>query len=228
MLLLMAVSGCMYPQDQTPGQNVSAREAVLTVQDAVDRYKDKTGLLPIQNADASVPLYEKYRVDFAKMQRMGYLSSIPHDAYENGGSHVFLIIDEETKPQVKLLDLAVYQGIDGIQKKADEYRAAHAGNNPAGDEACPGFRFVDFGKLGSSKPNLTSMYSHRPLELIMDGKGKVYGDYAIDIAEALKKTNIHPIPDEDLRQRLADASYFVPVKSPVYRWVSGAPQPADS
>jgi hypothetical protein len=223
-LVLMLTSGCLYPRDQSPGNDVSAREAVLTVQNVVDRYKESTGLLPIQNADASVPLYEKYRIDFAKMKRMGYLSSIPQIAFENGGDYVFLVIDEETAPKVKLLDVAVFQGIKGVQTKVTDYRRAHNGTNPSEEEAYPGFHYVNFDKLGISNPDLKSMYSHGPLELIADDAGKVYADYGMDIASALQKTESPPKAGEDLRHRLTDASDFAPVQSPVYHWVGNRPR----
>ncbi|TJY44355.1 hypothetical protein E5161_02945 [Cohnella pontilimi] len=224
-MILLLISGCLYPKDQTPGQDASAREAVLTVQDAVNRYKESTGLLPIQNAEASVPVYEKYRIDFGKLKRMGYLSAIPPAAFENGGGYIFLIIDEETDPQVKLLDLKVYQGITAMQSKVDDYRSAHGGSNPAAEEAFPGYLDLDYDKLGASRPDLSSMYSHRPLELMLSGDGEVFADYAADIAAAVQKTGAAPKPDEDLRHRLAEASYYVPVKAPVYRWQGEEPRP---
>lgn len=223
--LLALLSGCLYPEDQTPGNNASAKGATDTVQDAVNRYKEATGLLPILNAEATVPVYEKYKVDFAKMKRMGYVESVPKLAFENGGGYVFLIIDEETNPRVKLLDIAVYQGISDVQKKVDAYRSAHGNAIPSGDEAYPGFRYLDFGKLGTSRPSLNSPYSHHPLELMVDDQGRVYADYAVDIAEAMKKAGGTAKADEDLRARLTEASIYVPVKSPAYRSVNGSPQP---
>lgn len=81
-LMLMAAgltltAGCLYPEDQTPGNQVSARESVLTVEDAVDRYKQHTGLLPIQNAGQAVPVYEKYKIDFGKLKRMSFWRASP-------------------------------------------------------------------------------------------------------------------------------------------------------
>ncbi|WP_276351656.1 hypothetical protein [Cohnella caldifontis] len=224
VMMLVLLSGCLYPKDNTPGNNFSAHASVQTAQDAVKRYQEATGLLPIQNADASVPVYEKYKIDFGKMKRMGYVESIPKLAFENGGEYVFLIIDEETNPRVKLLDLPVYQGIADVQKKVDEYRNGHGGGLPVGEEAYPGFRYLDFKKLGIDRPELLSMYSKRPLELMADEQGTVYADYGIDIAEALKKDELPPGADEDLRGRLASLSDFVPVKSPIYRWAGDGPQ----
>jgi hypothetical protein len=224
LALLTLLSGCLYPKDNTPGNNVPVHASVQSVQDAVKRYQESSGLLPLQNADASVPVYEKYKIDFGKLKRMGYLESIPRLAFENGGKYVFLIIEEETNPTVKLLDLPVYQGIADVQKKVDEYRRTHAGSVPAGEEAYPGFRYLDFKQLGIARPELLSMFSKRPLELLTDDQGAVYADYGIDIAEALRKDERPPAADEDLRGRLVILSDFVPVKSPVYRWIGDSPQ----
>lgn len=221
---LLALTGCLYPDDQSPGSEVSARESVLTVQDAVDRFFAQTDVLPIQNADQSVPMYEKYKVDFGKLKRMQFMANIPKMAFENGGSYQFLIIDEETKPVVKLLDLVVYQTVAGVQKKVDQYRSNNGNRNPAGDEAYPGFANIDFGKLGSASPDVRSMYSRQPLNLLVDEQGQVFVDYGIDIVTAIAKSDNPPQENVDLRRSLIEASYFVPVKSPVYQLVSGEPQ----
>jgi len=221
--ILISLTGCMYPEDATPGANASAREAVLTVQDAVDRYQEKTGLLPIANADEKVPLYEKYKVDFGKLKRMGFIGQVPSAAFESGGSYQFLIIDEETAPTVKMLDLTVFQAAADIQRKTDEYRRANGNRNPSGEEAFPGFAAVDFSKLGMKAPDARSMYSRHPLTWIVDGEGRVYADYAIDVSTAVEKSGKQPSAGDDLRRTLVDASYYVPVRAPAYRWVDGAP-----
>ncbi|MCD9021213.1 hypothetical protein [Cohnella silvisoli] len=223
-LIIMSMTGCLYPEDQSPGSQVSAREAVLTVQDAVDRYKEQTGLLPIQNSEETVPLYEKYKVDFGKLKRMSFIAQVPSAAFENGGSYQFLIIDEETKPVVKLLDITVFQAVGDVQKKVDEYRRNHSNQNPAGNEIYPGFREVDFDKLVMSAPDIRSMYSHQSLNLLVNDSGQVLVDYGIDMATAVKKADAKPLQTADLRRVLIEASYFVPVRSPVYHWVNGEPQ----
>jgi hypothetical protein len=223
-MLLVTLSGCLYPEDQRASKDVSAREAILTVQDAVDRYKRDTGLLPIENAEESDPLYEKFQVDFGKLQRMDYLASIPTIAYENGGSFKFLIIDEETKPLIKLMDLSVYQTVNDVQRRSDEYRTQHRNAMPVGDEQYPGFRVVDYGKLGGAEPVIVSMYSRHPLVLLADGKGTIYADYGADILTAAKKSGkTASAANADLRRILVDASYYVPVKSPVYHWSGNDP-----
>jgi len=222
--LFISLTGCLYPNDQTPGINASAREAVITVQDAVDRYQEQTGLLPIQNAEEKIPLYEKYKVDFGKLKRMGFIAQIPSAAFENGGGYQFLVIDEETKPLVKLLDLAVFQTVNDVQKKISQYRSAHHNQNPAGEEVYPGFPAVDFAKLGMKAPNIQSVYSNQTLNLIVNEQGQVFVDYGIDIVAAIKKLEAQPRPEEDLRRILIEASYYVPARAPVYHWVNGEPQ----
>lgn len=228
MIPLLTLSGCLYPDDRTPGGEAAARESVLTVQDAVDRYLEQTGVLPIENADESTPIYEKFQVDLGKLQRADYLGSIPPIAFEKGGRYQFLIIDEETKPQVKLLDLTVHQQVGDVQKKVVDYFKTHAGKIPAGEEAYPGYVSVDFDKLGIGAPDVRSVYSRQPLNLIMDVAGKVYVDYGIDISTAIQKSDSPPAENEDLRRYLIGASYYVPVKSVEYHWVDNAPQAVNS
>ncbi|OXS61205.1 hypothetical protein B1A99_06735 [Cohnella sp. CIP 111063] len=223
-LLLVALTGCLYPEDRTPRNDATAREAVLTVQDAVDRYREQTGVLPIQNADETVPLYEKYKVDLGKLKRMGFIGHIPSAAFENGGNYQFLVVNEETKPLVRLLDVTAFQAVDGVQKKMDQYRSSQGNRLAAGDEMYPGFRSVDFAKLGMKDPGVRSMFSNQTLNWLVDEQGKVYADYGIDIATAAKKTGTEPAPNEDLRRVLIEESYYVPVRAPEYRWIDGDPQ----
>ncbi len=228
IIVLLSMTGCLYPDDQQPGSQISAREAVLTVQDGVDRYREQTGLLPILNSAEMVPLYEKYKVDFGKLKRMGFIAQVPSAAFESGGAYQFLIIDEETKPLVKLLDLVLFQEVANVQNKVHQFRSSHDNQNPAGVEVYPGFPTVDFGKLGISSPHIVSMYSRQSLNLLVTKQGTVLVDYGIDIATAIKKADAQPQANEDLRRMLVEASYFVPVRSPVYHWVDGEIQAVDS
>jgi len=223
-IALMPLAGCMYPDDYTPSNQVSAKEAVRTVQDAVNHYKEDTGLLPIENATEATPAYEKFRIDLAKLKRMGYLTDLPKEAFERGGSGQFLIVDEEKDPQVKLLDIPVYQTIGTIQSKVNAYVLKHKGEQPVGEEVYPDFRQIDYKKLGIDDPAIRSMYTGRVMELLIDPGSTVYADYGADIVKALEKSDVKPSPQDDLRAILTAESFYVPVKSPVYRLVDGTPQ----
>jgi len=221
-LLLLAAGGCLYPRGETPDSGVAPREAALAVQEAVDRYFASQGTLPIFNADASVPRYEKFRIDFARLKGAGFLSAPPKAAYEGGGPYLFLIVDEETEPKVRLLDLRVWERIDAVQRRIRE-SLGRGSALPAGEEIYPGFWEVDFARLGIRDPGAASVFSGYILPLMVDGEGRVYADYAIDVAEAVRRSGTEPGPEEDLRALLVEQSYFVPVKSPVYRWKDGLP-----
>ncbi|MFD0670431.1 hypothetical protein [Cohnella sp. GCM10027633] len=227
LIAMLALAGCMYPDDNTPGGQATARESVLNVQDAIDRYYEKTGVLPIENADEATPLYEKYKIDLGKLQRTDYLGSVPPIAFEKGGRFQFIVIDEETKPLVKLLDLVAFQQVSDVRKKVEQYFMANGGGLPAGNQLYPGLVGIDFEKLGMDEPDVRSVYSNQPLPLMMDAAGRVYVDYGIDIATAMNKSQSTPTGDADLRRYLIDASYYVPVKSTEYRYVDGAPQAVD-
>ncbi|SET52939.1 DUF3939 domain-containing protein [Paenibacillus sp. NFR01] len=223
LLLAAGTTGCMYREEtHSPG---SYRQSVMLVQDAVDQYQQATGLLPIENSDQSVPRYEKFRIDLDKLHREGYLDEIPSAAFEKGGSAYFLLQDEETAPTVKLIDLVTVQAVNDVQREVQRYRMSHGGSLPLEEELYPGLFAIDYGKLKQRQAKLASVYSQRPLTLLMDGSGGVYADYAEDIITAIQKNGSEPAEDEDLRQELTQASYYVPAKSLPYRWIQGSPVP---
>lgn len=224
LLLLFALPGCMYPGEQKAGGN-NVRESVKRVQAAVDDYQLQEGLLPILNSDASTPRYEKFVIDLEKLRQKGYLDEIPSAAFEKGGSAYFLLLDEETDPVVKLMDLVTVQKVNDVQRQINRYKSAHGGALPAGEERYPGLFLIDSREAGTDKITLNSVYSGQPLEFIMDKDGGVYVDYSFDIMSAIDKEGVTPDSNKDLRLELEQASYYVPVKSLPYLWVDGEPVP---
>lgn len=224
VLLILSLTGCMYPREQQqPGS--SYRESVKRVQAAVDDYQEQKGLLPILTSDQDTPRYEKFVIDLNKLQQEGYLDEIPAAAFEKGGSAHFLVLDEETDPQVKLMDLVTVQKVNDIQRKVNLYKSAHGGKLPAGEELYPGLVSIDAKRAGTGTIKLSSVYSGQPLGLLMDRSGAVYVDYGADIFSAIDKNGSSPAADRDLRLELTQASYYVPVKSLPYLWVDGRPVP---
>lgn len=220
--LMTLLTGCLYP-DENLKQNVPPKEAVRNVQAAIDQYFEEKGLLPIANSDQDVPKYEKFKLDFKKLQSTGYLSAIPTAAYENGGNYYFLIIDEETDPAVKLMDIVTYQRINDVQTWVKEYRDSR-GSLPQGDEMYPGFYMIDYESMGRKAPAIRSIFSGTLLSAIMDEKGVVYTDYGVDLMQLLQKNaDLQAGEDTDLREWLVDSSDYVPVKAPEYLLRDGEP-----
>lgn len=224
LLLLFALPGCLYPDEQKAGGG-DVRESVKRVQAAIDDYQHEEGLLPILNSDAATPRYEKFVIDLEKLRQKGYLSEIPAAAFEKGGSAYFLILDEETDPVVKLMDLVTVQKVNDVQRQVDRYKSAHGGKLPAGEERYPGLYLIDSREAGTADIKLNSIYSGQLLEFIMDQDGRVYVDYSLDIMSAIDREGVTPEANKDLRLVLEQASYYVPVKSLPFLWIEGEPVP---
>mgnify|MGYP001390808858 CR=1 FL=1 len=223
LLVSAALTGCLYPKDQLAQNRMPPRDAVRLVQAAVDDYRRDTGLLPIRNADPDTPKYEKYVVDLAKLKRTGYLSDLPAAAYEKGGNYYFLVLDEETEPTVRLLNVAVLQRLNDLQARVAAYMSANGGALPAGEPLYPSFAVLDYDKLGGGRPDIRSVFSGLPINVLVHDSGELFADYAADIRRLVESAGAAPDPETDLRELLARETLFVPVKSPVYHWIGGDP-----
>lgn len=232
LLVLLALSttllsGCLYRGDRQQGGPVSYIESVDRIQRALDRFQEDKGILPIVTAGGETPRYEKYRIDLDQLKREGYLEEIPSAAFEQGGSVYFLVIDEETNPTVKVMDLSTVQKVNDVQRKVSSYQSSHGGALPhEGDvEIYPGLYAVNLALLQAESLALPSVYSGEMLPYLMDAQGRVYVDYAFDIMQAIDQSGKTPESDEDLRTWLTDRSAFVPAKSLPYRWNGSEPVP---
>lgn len=220
-IMTLALSGCLYPEDQK--QNVPPKEAVRNVQAAIDQYYDEQGLLPILTSAQDVPKYEKYRIDYKKLQAKGYLSYIPSAAFENGGNYYFIIIDEETDPTVKLMDIVTFQKLIDVQKWV-KLHEDNRGALPKKDEMYPGFYAIDYEIMGKKAPDIRSVFSGVGLNVIIDDKGNLYVDYGIDLMQYIQKNGEAAASGvDDLRELLVKSNDFVPVKAPEYKLVGGEP-----
>ncbi|MCM3747393.1 hypothetical protein M3223_08495 [Paenibacillus pasadenensis] len=225
-VLTLALSGCMYPKERLGQNQVPAKDAVASVQMVVDLYQKDTGLLPMKNASENTPKYEKFIVDFAKLQQKNYISELPSASFEKGGSYYFVIQNEEKDPAVKLLPITTFQAVNDIQAESDRYKRNNGGAIPSGEQVYPGFYRINYAKLAVKEPELRSVYSGGALTLMMDERGRVYADYGSDLMRAVQKRGLDAIkPEEDLRVLLAEGTDFVPVKAPVYYLVNKEPVP---
>lgn len=223
-VMLGTLAGCMYPDNLRKENQIPPRDQLFIVQHAIDEFHKATGVLPIINSTMDTPLYEKYKIDFKKLMENQYLSSIPANAYEQGGTNIYVLVNPELKPEVKLMDLISYQDVGDIQKAVDAYRSAHENQLPTGQPVAPGFYLPDFGKMGMKQGQIRSVYSHGYLSLLLHRSGEVVIDYAPEIMQIMNKKGIaSPPPDTDLRTYLVDNSFFVPVKSFPYYWKNNEP-----
>ncbi|GAB6929954.1 hypothetical protein JCM10914A_39370 [Paenibacillus sp. JCM 10914] len=217
------LTGCLYPDEKMQENKVSYKESVRRIQDAVDDFYQEQSILPIITAGPEVPRYEKYRVDLDQLHNRGYIDQIPNTAFEKGGSGYFLIINEETEPTVKVMDLNTTQKVNDVQRAVNLYKMSHDNALPAGEELYPGYMNVDLSKTDAKSLKLMSVYSGQEMRFMMDEAGTVYADYAFDIMQAVEKNGEQPQTGEDLRVYLEKESYFVPVKSVAYEWKDGQP-----
>ncbi|MHA0855466.1 hypothetical protein [Paenibacillus sp. CMAA1364] len=223
MMLVWVTTGCLSPTQETSSQP-SYHESVKRIQSAVDDYQKEFEILPIINADQGTPKYEKFRVDLVKLKDSGYMDEIPNTAFEKGGNAYFLIINEETDPTVKVMDLMTVQKVNDVQRAVDQYARIHANELPLAEEIAPEIHNVDLMKVGIASTKINSVYSNKEMGFVIDKEGQVYVDYTFDIMQAIDMSEHKPQGNEDLREYLVSSSYFVPVKSLKYSWVDGSPQ----
>ncbi|MFK7696440.1 hypothetical protein [Paenibacillus sp. HJGM_3] len=228
--IMLALSGCLYKKETKLDNVTAVRESILLVQNAVDTYKQRTGVLPIKNSEASTPIYEKYILDMRKLKDGHYLSQLPSVSYENGGSAIFLLVNAETKPEVRVMDLVAYQQAGDLQNRVKEYQAAHQGQLPVGPAIAPHFYQLDFDKLGMKLPQVESRYSRAYLTFGVHESGTVLIDYAPDLMKLITERSLAAGLNgtTDLRSILVQESPFVPAKSYPYRWKDGQPVLSES
>lgn len=212
MLLSFMLGGCLYP-DENLNQNEQPYEDQLqSVQLAVDQFQtEEDGILPIKTKEGDPDLYEKYPIDFSKISPR-FMAEPPGNAFESGGIYQYVLVDVETDPAVKLIDLRIAEQIRSINIRliAHEYP-------PFKDTLADNVYSLDFKELGfEDEPYVTSPYSGKQLPLVMSGDGTLYIDYAADLYAALQETDTPPAPGDDIRYLLVQSLPFVPAYSLPY------------
>lgn len=225
LLIMTLVSGCLYPTDQRAGHQVSPRESILIVQSAVQGYQELSGFLPFKNSELDTPIFEKYQIDFKRLMDRGLLSSIPSNAFENGGTFIYVLINVEENPEVKLLDLVSVQQAREIQQDVANYRNQNAGQVPYDVAVGGGWYSINYDALGIRPVHVRSVYSEQELGLLVHLTGEIAIDYTPEIMKKTPQMEADEIdPDLDLRTLLVEDSYFVPGQSYPYYWIDDKPQ----
>lgn len=224
LLLIVLLSGCLYPQNEL-SKNETPNEAQLgMVQSAVEEYQDKTqGLVPIKTKENDTPIFQKYLVDFNLLKKEQIMAELPGNAYENGGIYQYTIITPEEDPRVKLIDLRITKSIREVMVKLQTYRNKHL-YPPFGEEIADGIFQIDYEKLGyESPPYVVSPFTQENLPIIMDTDGELYVDYRMDLHNALEKYDNNYKEGDDIRYLLAENTPFVPAYSLPYTVKDGEP-----
>ncbi|MEH7415168.1 hypothetical protein V7266_07775 [Neobacillus drentensis] len=206
------LSGCMYPKEELTQNQVPYKDQINAVQTAVDDFqKDNDGILPIKTKEAKTPIYQKYPIEFKKIAPK-YMAEPPGNAYESGGIFQYVLVDVETNPTVKLLDLRMAETIRDIK-----LRIKTNGYPPYKKEISKNVYTLDYSKLGFKKePYVVSPFTNQNLSFVITGDAEVYIDYRPDLYQVLKKTGKEPKPGEDIRSILVNDSMFVPAYSLPY------------
>lgn len=215
ILLTLVLSGCLYPEDKLTKNQVPNEYQVESVQQAIDNYQKDTGVLPIKTRDMETPIYEKYPVDFDKLVPQ-YLPELPGNAYENGGVFLYVLVDVEENPTIKLVDLLTVDKVQELQMRLDMYRQQH--KYPPIKKVLADGRFLpNYEKMGIEEdPTVKSPFTGNLLPLIINADAKVYVDYSMDLFQFMKNGEVDLQEGKDIRNILVEKSYFVPVKSLPY------------
>lgn len=211
-LVLLTLTGCMYPEEKLVQNQVPYKDQLDSVQSAIDQYKEANGgLLPIKTKDLMTPIYQKYPIDFKKIVPR-FIAEAPGNAYENGGLFQYVLVDAETDPTVKLLDLRIAETIREIKMRINA-----TGYPPFKEQIAENVYTLDFKKIGyKEEPVVTSPFTNQNLHFIISTEGEIYVDYRSDLYQAIKSSKKEFEEGEDIRDILVDNSMFVPAYSLPY------------
>lgn len=212
IIALLSLTGCMYPEENLIQNQVSYKEQVNSVQNAVKEFQTANGgILPIKTKDAKTPIYQKYPIDFQKIVP-AFLAEAPGNAFENGGIFQYVLVDAEVNPTVKLLDLRMAESIREIKLRINAN-----GYPPFKEKIADSVYTIDFKKLGyKEEPIAVSPFTNQNLHFVISSDAEVYIDYRSDLYQALKSNKLDLREGEDIRHILVAESMFVPAYSLPY------------
>lgn len=212
ILVLITLTGCMYPEEKLVQNQVPYKDQLDSVQSAVKQFQEENGgILPIKTKDAETPIYQKYPIDFKKIVPK-YISEPPGNAYENGGLFQYVLVDVEENPTVKLLDLRMAETIREIKMRIEAN-----GYPPFKEQIATNIYSLDFKKIGyKEEPVAISPFTNQNLHFIISTDGEIFIDYRSDLYQAMKSTKLDLKEGEDIRHILVNESMFVPAYSLPY------------
>jgi hypothetical protein len=217
LLTMTLLTGCLYPSENLKQNRVPYESQLNLVQNAVEQYRDATGgLLPIKPRDFDTPIFRKYPIDFTKLIP-NYLQDAPGNSFENGGVYQYVLVNVETNPTVKLIDLVSVTTVQSVKIRLDAYRLEY-GYPPFKSSINKNIFTIDYEALGYKEPPyVVSPFTQNNLPIVINNKGQLIIDYRQDLYQQLQKNSEkHYEIGEDIRQILVEDSAFVPVFSEPY------------
>ena len=213
--IIFLLTGCMYPASEKQENKIPYEDQINSVQNAVDAFREEQGgLLPIKNQDETVPIYQKYPIDFKKLTK--HLSEPPGNAYESGGVFQYVLINAETDPTVRVFDLRVADVLQEYQLRLQMY----LDNNeylPFKEQLSTYVFTLDHEKLGYDEvPVIKSPYSEAELHIVVNSDYGVFVDYTPDLVKALEEKDHEFTQGDDIRSILTEDSLIVPAYSLPY------------
>lgn len=202
----------MYPEDELAQNKIPYEDQIKAVQSAVNQFREaNNGILPIKTKEADTPIYQKYPIDFKKIAPE-FMAEPPGNAFESGGIFQYVLIDVETNPTVKLLDVRMAETIRDIK-----IRIQTQGYPPYKEKIANNVFTLDYKKLGyKEEPFVVSPITQKNLPLVIDGNAEIYVDYRTDLYELLQKNEHSYKTGDDIRDLLVKNSHFVPAYSLPY------------
>src|SRR5690625_6252274 len=93
LFTVILLSGCLFPNNELEQNKVPNEDQLELVQTAVDKYReDSDGLVPIKTKSSDTDIFEKYLVDFNLLKEKNMITSVPGNAFENGGIYQYTLI----------------------------------------------------------------------------------------------------------------------------------------
>jgi hypothetical protein len=219
-MMMIALSGCLYPDEKRAETPVNPMEQIQFVQQAASSYLIDQGEAPVKAAvDADEALYSV--LDLRELYPR-YLKEYPPDSFEQGGTLVYVMLNEQPDAAVKVnvLDLRFQDEVERVQKTLDNYIERN-GAAPRGEQMADGVYLLDSAALALDAPTIRSPFSNMQLNYLVDDAGQVYVDYLPDIAKYRELNAAEAQTLSDLRQLLVRHSFYVPFASLPYLLVDG-------
>lgn len=210
---LSLLTGCLYPKEKLAENQIPYEDQIAAVQRAVDQFQEDTGgLLPIKTRDMETPIYQKYPIDFTRLSPK-YIAEPPGNAYETGGVYLYVLVNAETNPTVKLLDVRISEELSELNLRVQMYRSSN-GYAPFKEQLETNIFTLDYAKLGlKEEPFVVSPFTGKNLPLLITNTNEIFVDYRMDLYEYLTKYEHTYKTGDDIRDLLVENSMFVPTNS---------------